>query len=146
MKIFSIKFKTIERINNIMGRDLHPTILTYFEKAINGHNKVSSCRRVDDPNTDDDYFYLVERKNMSDVWIHLSDEYCYTQTNYYQKPTIISNGWFIYIARPEASYGDSIVDVAREDQISIGKLSALMELLHKKEHWKFEPSERKKND
>ena len=46
----------------------------------------------------------------------------------------------------EAKYDDSIVEVATQDKISIGKFGALMGAIYVKEHWNYVPKERRKEN
>lgn len=130
-----------------MGRNLHYTIPRYLEKALDQHTKVESWSRIDNLKTDNDYIYLVKRTDgLSDVVVHASDEYPYQLTDYFQKPYQIGAGSFILIARPEADYDYAIVELASQDQISIGKFSALMGALHIGQHWNYVPKERREEN
>ncbi len=127
-----------------MGRNLHYTIPQYLESALNKHAKVLSWERIDSSQSDDHYIYLIRRSDgLSPVTVHLSDEYEYSLDDYFQKPDGIREGAFILIARPEAVYNDSIVEVAQQDQVSIGKFGALMGALYKERHWEYVPKERR---
>lgn len=127
-----------------MGRNLHYTIPQYLESALDKHAKVLSWERVDNSQTDDHYIYLIRRSDgLSQMIVHLSDEYEYSLDDYFQKPDSIREGAFILVARPEAVYDDSIVEVAQQDQVSIGKFGALMGALYKERHWDYVPKERR---
>ncbi len=128
-----------------MGRDLHYTIPKFIEKHIKQHPRVNSLKRIDDINKDDDFIYLIKRSSgLGDIVMHASDEYIYTLSHYFQKPTQITAGGFILIAKPEAKYVHSIAEVAQEEKVSIGKWGALLGALNDEEHWKYVPKERKK--
>lgn len=130
-----------------MGRNLHYTIPQYLERALNKHARVQSWERIDNSNSDDHYIYLIRRSNgLSPVTVHLSDEYEYSLDDFFQKPDCIKEGAFILIARPEAVYDDSIVEVAQQDQVSIGKFGALMGALYKERHWEYVPKERREEN
>jgi hypothetical protein len=127
-----------------LGRNLHYTIPRYLESALNKHAKVLSWERIDNSQTDEHYIYLIRRSDgLSQVIVHLSDEYEYSLDDYFQKPDSIREGAFILVARPEAVYDDSIVEVAQQDQVSIGKFGALMGALYKERHWDYVPKERR---
>ncbi|PSW54898.1 hypothetical protein [Photobacterium leiognathi] len=127
-----------------MGRNLHYTIPQYLESALSKHAKVLSWERMDNSQTDEHYIYLIRRSDgLSEVIVHLSDEYEYSLDDYFQKPDSIREGAFILVARPEAVYDDSIVEVAQQDQVSIGKFGALMGALYKERHWNYVPKERR---
>tara|TARA_R110001583_G_scaffold195157_1_gene369736 strand:+ start:1966 stop:2274 length:309 start_codon:yes stop_codon:yes gene_type:complete len=99
---------------------------------------------MDKSQTDEHYIYLIRRSDgLSEVIVHLSDEYEYSLNDYFQKPDSIREGAFILVARPEAVYDDSIVEVAQQDQVSIGKFGALMGALYKERHWNYVPKERR---
>lgn len=130
-----------------MGRNLHYTIPRYLEKALDKHAKVVSWRRIDDHQNDNHYIYLVVREGgLSDVVVHLSDEYEYALDDYFQEPESVREGSFILIARPEAGYDESIVEVASQDRVSIGKFGALMGALYVERHWDYVPKERRKEN
>jgi hypothetical protein len=130
-----------------LGRNLHYTIPKYLESSLIKHAKVISCRQVDDRQSDDHYIYAVKRSDgLSDIIVHLSDEYQYSLDDYFQKPDSIKEGAFILIARPEATYDDSIVEIAIQDCVSIGKFGALMGALYKERHWEYVPKERRKEN
>ena len=79
-----------------MGRDLYYTIPKFFEESINNHAMVVLLERIDNSTVDNDFLYLVHRKNgLSDILVHASDAYSYTLTDYYQKPRQITSGSFI---------------------------------------------------
>ncbi|WP_036187866.1 hypothetical protein [Marinobacterium lacunae] len=127
-----------------MGRNLHYTIPQYLESALKKHAKVLSWERIDNSQTDEHYIYLIRRSDgLSEVIVHLSDEYEYSLDDYFQRPDSIREGAFILVARPEAVYDDSIVEVAQQDQVSIGKFGALMGALYKERHWNYVPKERR---
>jgi hypothetical protein len=127
-----------------VGRNLHYTIPKYLESSLTGHAKVISWRRIDDRQLDDHYIYAVKRRDgLSDIIVHLSDEYQYSIDDYFQKPSSIKEGAFILIARPEATYHDSIVEISIQDRVSIGKFGALMGALYKERHWEYIPKERR---
>lgn len=130
-----------------MGRNLHYTIPRYLEAAMDKHTKVNSWKRVDDLQDDDDFLYLIKRTSgLSDVLLHASDEYSYSLTDYYQRPKILKAGAFILLARPEAKYDYSIVEIAMQEKISIGKFGAVMGALFIEEHWGYTPKERRKEN
>lgn len=127
-----------------MGRNLHYTIPQYLESALNKHAKVLSWERIDNSQTDEHYIYLIRRLDgLSQVIVHLSDDYEYSLDDYFQRPDSIREGAFILVARPEAVYDESIVEIAQQDQVSIGKFGALMGALYKERHWDYVPKERR---
>lgn len=130
-----------------MGRNLHYTIPKYLESSLTKHAKVISWSRIDDRQLDDHYIYDVKRSDgLSDIVIHLSDEYLYSIDDYFQKPNNIKEGSFILVARPEATYDDSIVEISIQDCVSIGKFGALMGALYIERHWEYVPKERREEN
>ena len=127
-----------------MGKNLHYSIIQFFEKTLNDHAMVHSWERIGGPENDTDYLYRIVRvNNLSEIIVHAADKYEYSLTDYFQKPEQLGPGSFIYVARPEAKYDHSIVEHARNDRISIGKFGAIMGALYKNEHWNYIPKERK---
>jgi hypothetical protein len=127
-----------------VGKNLHYTIPRYLEEALDKHANVTSWDKID---SKDHYIYRVKRdKGLSDIIVHLSDEYEYTLDDYFQKSEEQLEESFILIAKPEAKYDDSIVEIATQDKISIGKFGALMGAIYVKEHWSYVPKERREEN
>lgn len=127
-----------------MGRNLHYTIPRFLQKALDEHTKVRDWQRIDHPQKDNDFIYRIRRTDgLSDIVLHAADDYRYLLTNYFQKPDEVGQGAFILIARPEGGYADEVVDIAKQDEISIGKFSALMGALYREDHWNYVPKERR---
>jgi hypothetical protein len=130
-----------------MSRALYYTIPQFFERSLDKHPMVLWWSRIDDPKEDSDFLYQICRVNgLSDIIVHASDAYSYTLTDYYQKPHQLGPGSFIYIAKPEASYDWGIVEIAQQDQISIGKFGAIMGALYISQHWDYVPKERREEN
>ncbi|MDH5976872.1 hypothetical protein L8R98_08790 [Vibrio splendidus] len=127
-----------------MGRNLHYTIPRFLHNALDNHKMVRDWKRIDHPSDDNDFIYNIRRTGgLSDIVLHASDDYRYLLTDYFQKPEKIGQGAFILIARPEGDYAEEVVDIASQDEISIGKFSALMGALYRDDHWNYIPKERK---
>ncbi len=123
-----------------MGRDLHYSIVPYFEKVLQDHSSVKMFQRIDSDTTDDHYVYRVERHNKIDVVVQLSDAYCFTDADYWSKSKCLDSGGVICIIKPEAS------DVFERKQINgkyiiIGKLNILMGALNKDDFWNYKPKD-----
>jgi len=117
-----------------MGKDLHPSILPFIERALTFHGKVKSFELLKDPEF---YIYHIERGNgLRDLYVVLSDDYYFGD---YAKITIhpiLKNGGFILIARPEATnHNDNDIDL----KLGIGKIGKLLGALNKDDYWKYEP-------
>ncbi len=127
-----------------MGKNLHYTIPKYLENALDKHPKVKSWEKVNDT---DHYIYQVKREaGLPNLIVHLTDEYEYTLDDYFQKSEDIVEEAFILVAKPEARYDDSIVEIASQDKISIGKFGALMGAIYIEKHWDYIPKERRKEN
>lgn len=127
-----------------MGRNLYYTIPRFLQNALDNHTKVRDWQRIDHPQNDNDFIYRIRRTDgLSDIVLHAADEYRYSLTNYFQKPEQVRRGAFILIARPEGGYADEVADIARQDEISIGKFGALMGALYREDHWNYIPKERR---
>jgi hypothetical protein len=126
-----------------MGKDLHYSIIEFFEENVNKHRDVLSIERLEEYS--EYYTYRIHRKRMlNDIIVILSDEYYYTLDHWYGKPSCLENNSFIYIARPESLYDNQIVDLAKDEKISIGKFGALLGALSQKRLWEYIPPERRK--
>lgn len=126
-----------------MGKNLHHTIVPFFEKSLSNHNKVI---RYTKDNSHDYYLYSIERaNNLSTLIVLLADEYEYTLNDYYQRPQAAKENVFICVIRPEADFSYAIIDIAKEDKVGIGKLSTLIGALNYDKHWLYVPPERKKD-
>lgn len=129
-----------------MGRNLHYSIIHFFEKSLDDHAMVSSWERIDSQEEDQDYLYKIRRsKTPSALIVHLTDKYEYSLTDFFQKLEQLEEASFVYVARPEARYDHAIVEHARNEKISIGKFGALMGALYIDDHWNYVPKERRKN-
>lgn len=119
-----------------MGQELHYQIIQFFEKVIKQHRNVYHFERIID---EDDIIYRVERmRPLSDVIVHLSDAYSYTFNDFYSKPPLLNNGGFILVARPEAGFDERIVEIARDENIGIGKIGKLLGALNYPKYWLYE--------
>lgn len=117
-----------------MSKDLHPSILQFFEERMRSHSNVTS---FEDVSTDEFFLYRVHRKRPRDVvLIWLSDAYRFTDMDYYNRPQELGVGDFALIARPEAAGGlaDEIIEEAR---IGVGKVGELMGALTRPQIWKY---------
>lgn len=124
-----------------MGRDLYYTIIPFFEKRMAEHSEVLSIQRIDSPTEQDDYVYLIKRKRLDDVIVHLSDAYCYSEIDYLRKPHQLENGGFVCLIKPHAcDYFNK--HKINDNWIVIGKISILLGALHKNNIWEYEPPKR----
>lgn len=122
-----------------MGKDLHHSILEFLENGLNKHQYVE---QVIDISNEDYYIYLVKRNsNLRDVVILLSDEYYYSEFDYYSKPAELNEGGFILIAKPEASF-DSQINYL-EDRVITGKIGVLFGALRYNDYWTYQKPEKK---
>lgn len=118
-----------------MGKDLHPSILSFFKERLDRHQAVES---YDDISNGDSYIYNVKRTSgRSNIIILLSDCYHYSEFDYLSKPSELDEGGFILIAKPEASFSDETQINELEDKVIIGKIGILLGALNKDEYWKY---------
>jgi hypothetical protein len=118
-----------------MGKDLHPSILSFFKSRLNTHQAVES---IEDISNGETYMFKVKRKNgRSTMIIVLSDCYYFGEFDYLSKPTELDEGGFILIAKPEASFSDETQINEIDDKIIIGKIGILLGALNKEEYWKY---------
>jgi len=130
-----------------MGKDIHYSIFKFFEDKLKQHSKVLNFEKID---TDNDVVYRIVRiSGLPDIHVHLSDAYSYSDYDYLSKPSIIGEGDYIMIAKPEASFGGTEFGVSRRDKIGFGKIGAFLGALNYRNVWEYETSyereEKKKN-
>ena len=124
-----------------MGKDLHSTILPYLEDRLRNHNKVSSFEKIE---TEDNIFYDIQRYELDNLKIWVSDAYIFNINDYYQRPQEID---FIYLAKPESTYNqDEVLEMAYNDGINIGKFGALMGIIYHENIKDYIPVERREDD
>ena len=115
--------------------------MPFIEKALNGHKMVKSFSVE---NLDDYILLHITRnsaKSLITIWV--SDAYFFWVSQYYERPKNID---FIYLAKPEASYSDEIVDFVTKDGLNIWKFWALMGVLYQDNIADYIPPERRKDE
>jgi len=118
-----------------MGKDIHYSLISFFEERMDGHNKVESYSRLDDA---DGILYTIDRSaGLPTLTLYLSDAYAYTLNDYYSKPEILKKGDFILVTKPEASYNSAAEDDARNDGIGLGPIGKFMGALNKRDVSKY---------
>ncbi|MGR5550677.1 hypothetical protein ACP3V1_18210 [Vibrio sp. DNB22_12_1] len=123
-----------------MGFDLHPSILPYWEKALNRHSNVSSWERLDDSN---DYIYRIKRVRGKDILVLASDCYEYSLSDFFTRNDLIGQDTMIYMAKPESQYDLEVADVAKQEHVTIGMLGEILGALNLDAHWNWESKDRK---
>lgn len=123
-----------------MAKNLHPSILPYWERALDGQSNVKSWSRVSDPS---DYIYHIERVHAGDIYVLVSDSYRYGLTDFFTRNDSIEQGSMIYMARPESNYSLEVADAAKDEMISIGMLGEILGALNIDKHWEWESQVRK---
>lgn len=119
-----------------MGKDLHYSLLPFWEKALKKHEKVSDWEMVEEQGH---YLYRVKRvPSFSNLIILVADEYRYIIDDYINRPDDIGTGSMIYLIKPQSGYDISIVDIAKSDQITIGKFGEILGALNFQNHWTWE--------
>lgn len=123
-----------------MGKNLHPSILPYWERALRGHSNVNSFERL---SYSDDYIYRIQRKRSQDMIILASDAYRFGLSDFFTRNEVIANGTMIYLARPESDYSLDVADAAKQEEVTIGKLKEILGALNLDRHWTWESEDRK---
>lgn len=114
-----------------MGKNLHYSIINFIKQRLQECSKINSYILIQNTN-----HYVIEvKRNLpyESFKIYMSDEYRYTIMDYYNKPTEINKGDFIYLARPEANFANEIeiMETALSDGIYIGKFSRLLSFMNR---------------
>ena len=117
-----------------MGKDLHPSILPFIERALTFHGKVKSFELVKDPEF---FIYHILRKNgLRNLYVVLSDDYYFGDYGKMTMHPILKKGGFILIARPEATnHNENDSDL----KLGVGKIGKLLGALNKDDYWNYEP-------
>ena len=125
-----------------MSKDLHPSILTFFQERMASHNNVTS---VTDISTEEHFLFSIERaKNRDKITVWLSDAYLFTDADLYAKPDTVMAGDFIIVAKPEGGF---FIDhsVIEQHRIGVGMIGKFMGALNKPQMWTYlTPEEREK--
>jgi len=61
--------------------------------------------------------------------------------DYYRRPDLLKAGGFVVVARPEAGFDSTIVEIAAADRVGIGQIGKLMGALNLKDHWNYRTKE-----
>jgi len=114
-----------------VGKNLHYSIINFIKEQLLKCDKIMSLELIPDDN-----FYIIQiiRKYPYEKFkIYLSDEYIYTLTDYYNKPSEICKGDFIYIARPEANLSNEIelLEISLQEGIYVGKFGRLLAFMNR---------------
>lgn len=117
-----------------MGKDLHYSIRPFIEQALNNHSAVESIESI---SLDDYYAYKVNRrKGMSSLVVVLSDDYYFGSSSLENKPSILKDGGFFLIAKPEAKKFEGNEP---NEKLGIGKIGKLLGALNQEDFWNYEP-------
>lgn len=117
-----------------MGKDLHYSIRPFIEQALKNHSAVESIEPIA---LDDFYAYKVNRRRgMTGVIVVLSDDYHFGSASLQSKPTILKDGGFFLVAKPEAS---GFEGNEPNEKLGIGKIGKLLGALNKEDFWNYEP-------
>jgi hypothetical protein len=124
-----------------MGKDLHYSIRPFIERALSNHRAVKD---IEELKVDDFYAYRVKRNfAMTDVIIVLSDDYNFNDYSYQNKPSILKDGGFFLVAKPEAH---CIERNEPADRIVVGKIGRILGALNKNEFWTYEPPKKEEEN
>jgi hypothetical protein len=117
-----------------MGKDLHPSIRSFFVARMHEHDAVSSVEMLND---DDDFLYDIRRARFGDsITVWLSDAYLFTDAEFHNRPASLSEGDYIIVGKPE---GGIAVDyeLLRQYKIGVGKIGKFMGALNFADLWRF---------
>ena len=126
-----------------MGVDLNPQIIKFFVQRMTDHSAVVTCRLIDD---EENFLFYIERNNeLPDLTVHLTDAYFYGVHDFLSRLKILNRGDFVLIARPEGSFGDDVVEMAKPLSIGIGQIGKFMGAINRPKCWEYvTPDERKR--
>jgi hypothetical protein len=117
-----------------MGKEIHYSIRPFIEKALNNHFAVEKIESIEN---EDFYVYkITRRRGMSSLIVVLSDDYYFTYDSLHDKPSILKDGGFFLIARPEAS---GFEGNKSKEKLGAGKIGKLLGALNKEDYWNYEP-------
>lgn len=121
-----------------MGKDLHYSILPFIKNALIGHDKVLDVISIPDP--DFFIFQIIRAGKLSSLYVVLSDDYHFGDYNKMIKHSILKDGGFILLARPEANNFDANEP---NNKIGIGKIGKLLGAIHRDDFWNYTPPPKK---
>lgn len=117
-----------------MGKDLHPSIRSFFLDRMNEHDAVSTVDMVPD---DDDFIYELRRSRFGDtITVWLSDAYLFTDADFHNRPPAIAEGDYIIVGKPEGGLAADY-ELIRQYKIGLGKIGKFMGALNFPEPWRF---------
>lgn len=117
-----------------MSKDLHHSIIDFFEARMNAHDCVNDYAILND---DDDLIYQINRaKRAGSLNVWLCDVYHFTETDFYNRPQLIGRGDYILIAKPEGSFSIDY-DIIRRERIGVGQIRKFMGALNFDDPWRF---------
>ncbi|MFL6759643.1 hypothetical protein [Sphingomonas sp.] len=123
-----------------MSKDLHPSILQFFQERMSSHSNVLNLADV---STAEDYLFKISRAKQGDsllVW--MSDAYFFTDMDFHNRPAVLTTGDFILVAKPEAGFhvDDGLIEL---EGIGVGQIGKLMGALNLAKPWEYlTPQER----
>jgi hypothetical protein len=114
------------------------SLISFFERVMQEHSRVSRCVRLQST-AEDEYVYEITRKgDLPPVRVHVSGAYEYTLGDYVARPKEIKAGDFVVTS----SFGGRIEGAARaraqSERIGLGQVQELMGALNYRQVWKYE--------
>lgn len=123
-----------------MGKDLHPSIRTFFLDRMHEHDAVSAVDLLPD---EDNFLYELRRPRFQDtITVWLSDAYLFTDAEFHNRPANIGAGDYIIVGKPEGGIAVDY-DLIRQYNIGVGKIGKFMGALNIREAWRFLTTEEK---
>lgn len=117
-----------------MGKDLHYSIRPFIENALRNHAAVKSIEPIE---MEKFYAYkIIRNRGLSELIVVLSDDYYFGDAALQAKPSILKDGGFFLIARPEASGFQGNIP---KEKLGLGKLRKLLGALNKEDFWNYTP-------
>jgi hypothetical protein len=124
-----------------VGKNLRPVHIRFFQERMAEHNRVQAAFPIP---SDDEFLFVVRRiGDLSDVTVHLTDAYAYSELEYLARPNQLGRNSFVVLGLPHGTYADDVVEMARADGIGVGHIAKFMGALGRRNVWEYEsPQER----
>jgi hypothetical protein len=120
-----------------MGKNVHYTIPRFIEGRLAAHRNVKAWSRSDFENY---ISYSVSRERPgTNMKVILSDQYLFTEFDFYEMESLVSAGDFILVARPEAGFTRASRLLAAERSVGLGKYADMYSALNYGVVWGREP-------
>ena len=130
-----------------MSKVLRPEHLNFFTARMEEHDRVVNWEPI--PNKHE-YLFRITRNlsgDITDVIVHLTDAYLYTNAEFIAHPRQLRSGSFVVLGMPHAGADPEVVEMAREHRIGIGHIGKFMGALTYRNIWEYmTPDERQDSE